>query len=309
LLMADCQEPNDSAKDGAALDPGTGRWRPIAAAPVPIPAFSPRAVVAGHLVVRVGSALLDYEISADRWLRLPRAESGWYDVIADGSRVVLVSGSDEDGVRADLAYDVASRRWSRLPDDPIGPAFDRAMVRTPQGLVLLAHELVANPGGGDRPTFLLAALLDRATGQWRRLPDADAIGGSSVSVVGNRVILPSLDATNGGGAGKGDYGRLVPYGGRLDLATKTWSPLPHAPEYLGGGWPVDAPGSPVLAADGWFYDDATETWTSVPRPAGAPDRPGPAVWAGDHLIVVTGTFPGNDYDRIRDMRVWSFPKD
>src|SRR6188508_1387283 len=23
--MADCQEPNDSAKDGAALDPGTGR--------------------------------------------------------------------------------------------------------------------------------------------------------------------------------------------------------------------------------------------------------------------------------------------
>ena len=35
-----------------------------------------------------------------------------------------------------------------------------------------------------------------------------------------------------------------------------------------GGWPGDAPGGAVVAAEGWLYDDTEEAWTRLPRPTG-----------------------------------------
>ena len=302
---ADCQQPNDSAAEGAALDPVTGRWSPIADAPLPIPASSPSAFVSGRLFVRVDATLLSYDVDADRWHRLPRRVSPWYDLVADDNRLILVSGSDEGSVRPDLAYDVAADAWARLPEDPIGAAFDRGMVATDRGLLLLAKELVANPGGGDRPSIVLAALLDPGSGTWERLPNSDQLGGGRWAVFGDRVVDASVGSTDGGGPEPGDYGREVPFGGVLDLATKTWSRLPDPPRERDRGWVVDAVGPGLVAAGGWFYDDGAATWTPVPRPPGGPERPGPAVWAGDRLVVVTGSRDGQDYDEIRDMRVWS----
>jgi len=120
------------------------------------------------------------------------------------------------------------------------------------------------------------------------------------------VIDAGVGSSDGGGPEPGDYGRDIPFGGVLDLATRKWSHLSDTPAEGDTGWPVDAAGDRLIAAAGWFYDDEAATWTRVPRPPGAPDLPGPAVWAGDRFVVVTGTNRDGDYDRIRDMRVWSW---
>jgi len=285
---ADCRAV-DAAKDGAILDPATGRWTPIAPAPQTIGAFHRGAVVAGHVFIRVDRDLLDYDLDADRW-QILRQVSPWYDLEADGSRLVLVSGSDEAGVRPDLVYDVPSGRWSALPPDPIGKAFDRGITATTAGLVLTAHALVASPGAGDRPTYLLAARFDRASGRWTRLPDAtDMLGGGRWSWTGRHLVAVALDSTDGGGDPPGDYGRMIPFGGRLDPTAGTWSRLPKPPKYLTGGWGVDAVGGPLVAAEGWVYDDEAESWRKVPRPDGAAPRPGPATWIGSTVFVVGGS--------------------
>jgi hypothetical protein len=303
---ADCAKPNDSAKDGAALDPATGRWRPIAEAPLPVPAYTRGVMVAGRLFVLAGPTLIAYDVATDSWERVRDNLDPWTDLAADGDRLVLVSGSDEQTVKPDLVYHAGTGAWSRLPEDPIGPAFDRGMVATRQGLVLLAHELVDNPGGGDQPSLVLAALLDRDTNTWTRLPDSDQLGSGHWAVVGDRLVDAGLGSVDGGGPEPGDYGREVPFGGILDLASRSWSPLPDPPAEDDRGWPVDAAGPRTVAASGFLYEDATGTWTPVPRPPGGPDRPGPAVWAGDRLVVVTGSSGGDDWDRIRDLRVWAW---
>jgi hypothetical protein len=310
---ADCVAPNESAKDGAALDPETGHWRTVADAPLPIPAYTRGVVVAGRLFVLAESTLLAYDLAADSWQRVRGDLDSWTDLAADGERLVLVSGSDEQGEKPDLVYDVGADAWSRLPEDPIGPAFDRGMVATERGLVLLAKKLVDNPGGGDQPSFVLAALLDRATGTWERLPDSDQLGGGYWTVIGDRVIDAGVGSSDGGGPEPGDYGREVPIGGALDLATKTWSRLPDVPRERDRGWAVDAPGAPLTAAAGWIYDDARSTWTTIPRPSDGPFHPGPAVWAGDRLVVVTGERRldggrGDEWHQLRDLRVWSWTR-
>lgn len=303
---ADCARSNPMARDGAAFDPETGRWRPLADAPVGIPDHARSALVHQHLFVMVDRQLLDYDVLRDRWSTLPGSRSEWYDLIGDRDRLLLVSDSDELQNLPDLAYDVATKRWSRLPDDPIGPAFDRGITSSPSGLVLTAKKLVPNPGGGDQPAYLLAAFLDRSSGKWRRLPDGDILGGGHPAVVDGRLVLPSLDASNGGGDAPGDYGRTIPFGGRLDLETGQWSRLPHAPKYLTGGWTVDAVGTRLIAAEGWIYDDATGSWLEVPGPHGAASHPGPAVWAGDTLVVVGGTNDELTASKAYDMSVWSW---
>lgn len=303
---ADCVQTNPMARDGAALDPDTGHWRSLSSAPIGIEPYAPSALVGDHLFVKVREKVLDYDVRRDAWSTLPRTVSDWYDLVADGDRLVLVSGSDEQEVRADLTYDVAKKRWSELPEDPIGPAFDRGMVASPSGLVLTAKKLVPNPGAGDQPSFVLAAMLDPKSGQWRRLPDGDLLGGGRTAVVGDRLIMPSPDASNGGGDGAGDYGRLIPFGGVLDLEDDTWHRLPNAPRYLGGGWPVDASGSRLIAAEGYVYDDASGSWLEVPRPPGAAERPGPAVWVGDRLVVVGGTNDELTAEKAYDLSVRSW---
>ncbi|MFL6173363.1 MAG: hypothetical protein ACJ716_10795 [Marmoricola sp.] len=303
---ADCARV-EAARDGAILDPSTGRWRPIAPAPVDIAAYHHGVVAGGHLFALVDGALLDYDLAADRWHTL-RQVSPWYDLEADGRQLVLFSGSDEGGVRPDLIYDVPTGRWSSLPPDPIGRAFDRGITATPSGLVLTAHALVPSPGGGDSPTLTLAARYDRAARSWTRLPDAtDMLGARPWAWTDRRMVVVALDATDGGGDPPGDYGRRIPFGGTLDPTTGTWSRLPKPPRYLSGVWNVDAVGGPLVAAEGWIYDDETETWLKVPRPRGAPPRPGPATWVGSTVYVIGGLDDGaRQAEDAYDLRVWSW---
>jgi hypothetical protein len=290
---ADCKAPAHYARDGARLDLRARSWHPIAAAPIDVPAYSQGVVVAGTLYVLARDALLAYDVAHDSWSEVP-TPTGFADgqLVADSDRLVVASGSDEHGTVPDRAYDPATRRWSTLPDDPLGPAFDRVLTAIPTGLVLTAHELVDNPGA-DGPSLVLAARFDRTTGAWTRLPDSDQLGGWAWTWTGRRLVDPTLGGADGGKVG--NYGRTIPFGGILDPATGAWSALPHAPREGTGGWPVAALGGRYAATGGWTYDDETESWAEVPRPTGAPDEPGVAVWAGDRLVVVGGVRDDRGY--------------
>ena len=283
---ADCKAPQHYARDGARLDLGERTWHPISSAPVEIPAYSSSALVAGTLYVLAGDALLAYDVELDAWSNVPTpAALTDGQLVGSGTRLVVAQGSDEHGPTPDRVYDSGTGHWSTLPDDPIGPAFDKTFTAIPTGLVLTAHALVDSPGG-DGPSLVLAARWDDATEAWTRLPDSDQLGGRAWTWTGRRLIDPSLGGGDGGEVG--NYGRTIPYGGILDPVTGRWSRLRHAPSESGGGWPVAALGGRFAAIAGWTYDDETESWAEMPRPKGAPDEPGTAVWADDRLVVIGG---------------------
>lgn len=283
---ADCAEPPEYARDGAAYDPVKGTWRRLAPAPEGISATG-YGVVGDRLFVLNDETLLAYDVPGDSWSRVPTPPGfAGAQVVVDGSRLLFVSGSDETGEHPDRVYVPRTGRWSVLPEDPIGPAFDRVATVTPEGVVLTARELVPNPGGSDGPSLVLAARLERSTGTWTRLPDSDQLGGWRWAWTGRHLVDPTLGGADGGEVG--NYGRTIPYGGVLDPATGRWSRLPGAPAELSGGWTVEALGGSRLAAGGWIFDDADETWTRVPRPEGAPAHPGDAVWADGRLVVIGG---------------------
>lgn len=304
---ASCVKATEAATDGAALDPATRTWRHIADAPVQIPAYNRGVVVAGLLFIRVDESLLSYDVAADKWETLPRRLSGWYDLIADRDRLVLVSGSDEQGKRPDLVHEPGTGVWSQLPDDPLGPSFGRSMVSTPQGLLLGAQDLVRSPGGGDQPSYLEAALLDRRTGVWRVFGPSDRVGDFYPSTQGSVVVTPTVATSNGGGDWPGDYGREIPYGGRLNVNTGEWSALQDPPTDASGGWGVHAATGRLVTSGPYVYDDATGAWTRIPpQPEGASELPGPAVWAGEELIVITALAAQTWTKEARSNEAWSW---
>jgi hypothetical protein len=291
---ADCAYPRQAVeRDGAAYDPGAATWRQIADAPRRIPEGSPTAVIGDDLYVRADQALLVWHSVADRWeeVRTPRP-LGWSDLVADGTRLVVASGSDENGSRPDRVLETTTGGWSTLPEDPFKPAFDRTITSTPDGLVLTAAA-IGPDGSPVDPSLVQAAVLPVGERTWRALPTSDQLGGWRWSWTGHRLVEPTLGGADGGETN--NYGRVIPFGGRLDPATGTWSALPDAPDQGSGGWQVEAPGGPLMAAEGWVYDDTRGSWARLRRPPGAPDEPGSAVWADDVLLVQGGS-DWNDLD-------------
>lgn len=281
--------PEAVERDGAAYDPATGTWRRIANAPRPVPSMAPTAVVGDRLYLLAGESILVWDSSDDSWQEVTtQGDSGGY-LVADGTRLVLASGSDENGARPDHVFNTNSGGWSTLPPDPLKPSFDRVLTSTPDGLVLTSKPLQSD-GSPANPALVHAALLPPGADTWRTLPTTDQLGGWRWTWTGHRLVDPTVGGADGGQVN--NYGRVIPYGGRLDPATGDWSPLPNAPEEGTGGWPAEALDGPLIAAGGWLYEDSTGSWTPLPRPEGAPATPGPSVWADDELIV----YGGADWD-------------
>jgi hypothetical protein len=299
---ADCAAPPDYAEDGAAYDPETTNWRRLSDAPTGVASYAPSAYVDGVAYVLTDERLLAYDVAADSWSIVePPGDVSWSGLVAHRDKLVLPWGSDEETVRPDHVYDPSTQEWSTLPEDPIGPAFSRTVASTPHGLVLTGHELVDNPGS-EEPSVVLAALLDD-DGRWRRLPDSDQLGGGFLAWSGTRLVDPSLGGADGGEVN--GWGRTVPYGGILELPSGTWSHLPDPPRELSGGWPAYAHNGPFFANAGYVYDDRAESWTYLPRPAGAPEQIGPAVWMGDRLLVVGGE-EWRDGEGFRSRDAWVY---
>lgn len=286
----DCEVP-PGLRDGAAFDPVAGTWRTTAEAPVPVTGYLPSAVSGDTVYVLEARRLLSYDASDDAWTVHPALdgapEYGRLAVVDD--RVVVVADERRAGEPSGHVFDPQAGTWSSLPEDPLGPAFDRVPTATPAGLVLTGHDLVPNPGA-EEPSLVRAALLDPRSSRWTELELGEQLGGWQWAWTGRRMVDPTLGSANGGE--ENNWGRDVPMGGVLDPATGTWGPLPNAPELADNhGWGVEALGGPLSAVHGWVYDDRAESWTLLPPPPGAPPEPGSAVWADERLIVLGGVDP------------------
>jgi heat shock protein HslJ len=297
----DCELP-PGATDGAAFDPVAGTWRKTADAPSPIQGYQPGAVSGDTVYLATAEQLLAYDASDDAWTTHPlppdAPEYGRLAVVAD--TVVLIASERREGEPSGHAYDPAAGVWSSLPDDPLGPTFDRVPTATPAGLVLTAHTLVPNPGA-EEPSLVRAAVLEPASGRWTLLEDSQQLGGWHWAWTGRRMVDPSLGSADGGE--ENNWGREFPIGGVLDPATGTWGPLPNTPVLADNdGWGVEALGGPLSAVHGWVYDDRAESWALLPPPPGAPPTPGSPVWAGDRLLVLGGVDParGSTVDALSE---------
>jgi hypothetical protein len=295
------------ARDGAAFDPLRGTWRLIPDAPVDVPPSS-AAFAGGQLFISVTEAtgesvLISYDVESDGWRTWDMPDAVPRTLVADGARLLLVSGTDEQDDFADLALDVASGQWSELPSDPLGPAFDRVFTATPAGPILTAKELVASPGS-EGPALVVAALYDGASRTWTRLPDTGQIGGWRWMLAGDRLVDPQLGGADGGEVG--NWGRTYPFGGTLTLPDGAWSPLPDPPEPLPNAWIHDAVGQgPFAVSGGYLYDGSRESWTILGEPQGAPHQPGPAIWADDVLLVIGGV-DWTDPAGVVSTKTWTY---
>jgi len=298
-----CVAPDEPPfADGAAFDPGTRSWRPIAPSPVAFSDASTAVVGDDVYFLAMGvpgvpgntPAFLRYAVGDDAWheLPFPGDDPGWYHLVGAGEVLVAHTGTDEQGERPDLVFDPrGDEGWTELPADPLSPAFDRRMVWSGEHLHLFDHALVANPGS-ERPSLTRAARLDLVTGAWERLPDSAMLGTSPWFVEDGVLVNPDLGSADGGEVN--GWGRSHPYGGSFDTGSASWSPLPAAPDTPEG---VDAHSAGVigstggLAVDthGWLLDLRTDTWIELPE---VPDPPEHTrrnvVAAGTDLVAFGG---------------------
>jgi hypothetical protein len=106
---ADCVTPSEPPlRDGAALDPATQTWRPIAPAPVPL-GWASGAVLDDTLYLWVPAlegipgtreAFLAYDVGSDQWEELPlppTRDDRSYVIAPAGDRVVAYQSSQEWG--------------------------------------------------------------------------------------------------------------------------------------------------------------------------------------------------------------------
>lgn len=304
---ARCIAPERPAlTDAAAYDVRKRLWRDLAPLPVAASSYEAQAVVLGdsvHLLVSHGAdagAHLRYDVGADTWERLPAPADSEVQLVAAGDVLVAYKGSQEGGrVLPDLLYNPTSRAWMPLPRDPLAPSYDRAMTWTGDRLVLTGAAVTASPGGASGPSYVRSAVLDLASDVWTRLSyQSEMISyGTDRWWDGEQVVSPYVQSFNGGQTN--GYGRALPTGGRLDLDSGQWAPLPETPT-PGQGRYRAASRRWITAAEGLVLDTERDQWLSLPDHDAAVDQAEAAVWAADRLVVW-----GGGSARIADHRTGS----
>jgi hypothetical protein len=307
---ADCA-PDPSTQtfvDGAAYDPASDAWRPIAAAPAPI--TNAGAVSVGGDVYAVAPCgpgmncvtdplLLRYRPEVDQWdtYQGPPGEGTGFSLVAAGERLLAVNGSDEsfDLARPDAAFDPATEAWTELPDDPLPQLYDRQLVSIGDDLLLFGKQL----GTAQSPGPLLGARLDGATGTWQELPPAPGSGYQAWAIDGRVLLNPHFGAAM--------------LGGVFDPASATWSALPAFPS--AESWRGDMAGA--LGTDsavfeyssGWVLDVPSGRWIEIPAVDGRSTFPDTSVVAvGRRLFLFGGeVWSGSDGRLLGDAWLWSPP--
>ena len=306
---ADCEVGDSVAfADGAAFDRSTKEWRPIA--DLPVPTIRADTAVLGDQVFAltrglgpVNRELIVYDVSDDAWLQIDppyqTAPFGSSSIVATDDGIVLYRRTDENGTAPDWLLDPTDQSWSELPDDPLGPAFNRSMVWNGEALFLFDKALVESPGGADGPSYTRAARYE--DGAWTALPAADTIGPGPALVDRHRLIAPVLGCADGGEVN--GYGRCIPFGAVFDTTANEWGELPNAPGK--GRKDISAyggvSGTDLVAGStrGQFFDATTDEWFDLP-PLDSETDPGSsdmenqtfvtrrAASVGDAIVVVGG---------------------
>lgn len=291
---AECAPPTKPPlRDGAAFDPTTRTWHPIADARLPLVGAAPTVVgpTVYFLTPSPGAAasrlvLLAYDTLTDRWRTERWPHRPGYLLVAAGGTLVAYRRNDTRAL-PDLIRDPSTSTWAKLPDDPLSPSGERSMVWAGDQLVLLDHELDPTPGA-DRPWITRAATFDLTTRRWTRLPDSNILSLPWAAAPGlvARPDFGGVDATE-----RNRWDRSHPFGGILDLERHRWRPLPGAPargglvEGAGVIWPTGA----TYASDhGPLLDLATNTWLQVPERESGYLTDQTVVAAGRDLLVFGG---------------------
>ena len=271
---ADCSIGESVAfADGAAFDRSLNEWRPIADLPVATD-LADTAVVGDQVFAltrglgAVTRELVAYDMVDDAWnkigLPFEAFPHGSWSLAAVGGAIVLYATTDERGMAPDWVFDPALESWRELPDDPLGPGFNRSMVWNGEALFLFDKALVDSPGGADGPSYTRAARYQN--GVWTALPTADTIGPGPELVDRHRLIAPVLGCADGGT--NNNYGRCIPYGAVFDTTANEWSELPNAPgRGRKGAWVYGGfSGTDLVvgSTSGPFFDAAADEWFDLP---------------------------------------------
>ncbi len=259
---ADCAAPDGYRRDGAAYDPQTETWTPVADAPFDVAPYLPRVVVGGQVVMADEAGWYSYDVEADSWGRLPApptsVELNSASLSANGGDVYVL------GERGDVyVLDMTEETWSTLPPSPHLPELEQtSLTATPEGVALIGVDATQR-NDGTEPSYLIADVY--RDGAWHRSERSDMTGGYGWHWTGERLVSPTPTCVDGGEVNP--FPRCIPEGGTFDPETGTWDDLPAAPSDPSHGWSLVAEGGPWMLSYGLLYDDATRSWTNV----GAPD--------------------------------------
>lgn len=296
---ADCVAPDDPPLiDGAAYDPSSRTWRPIADTPEPVLSAS-GAVLGNRLYLwatipcpanadctqATFETILMYDLREDTWSRLvyPDQPVAGLRLAADGDRIIAYHSEAGGGV-VELAYDPVTDNWSELPVDPLQPGFDRVVVPYDGDLYLFSVPTPARRPNTDDPGNYQAAVLDADADSWRILPESTLPGFAATwASFGDLVVNPLPPAPPGSG-------RTFPSGEAFDTVTEQWSVLPEAPAATGPYYELGIVlGTRYVASYGFVLDPLAGTWSDLPVPPDAADQAAASAWVGDTLVVWGGT--------------------
>jgi hypothetical protein len=276
----------DYVRDGAAYDPATGAWRPIAAAPVGVGDRFAHVMAGDRMVLlRDTGAWLMYDSGSDTWSGLPSPARPVHQpsLAVDGHLLYAVTSNGPPGPVAVL--DLDTETWSTLPVSPHEPRLvQRTLLSTPQGLALFGIDR-SRQDYRPTPPLTLAEVWDGQ--RWRRLPAGHVdeafegwhwTGTHAVALVSHAV--PGV---------RGDLGVAA-----LDVSTGRWRA--PCPEVLGSR--ADLLGlrggaGPLVATGGYLYDDSTGAWVLVPRPPYDEAAASSTVFAGGRVLAFGGEVQGS----------------
>lgn len=274
---ASCVGPTKAPfTDGAAFDPSTQTWRPVADAPAAFQGERP-AVFDGSVFFLVecdvsfigteeepaddrcpstqeASVFLRYDPEPDMWTQLPGPPGGYpYAIESVGNAIIAFAGTEEQGAQQAWRFDVESNLWTEIPDDPMPRMYDRSVVAVDEGrsALLFGADAESGPTSDPGQEVNLAAKLDLATMTWTQLPSSPSRGYRAWGVDDAVFLEPHF-----GG-----------HGGLFDPASDTWSPLTttaagsfDANQVAGTLGQDDAV---YVDASGWVFDLPRSEWLMI----------------------------------------------
>lgn len=239
---------------GAAYDPASNRWRPIADPPELLDCLSLSVVSSDSSVIAWGGVDhggaeasprgAAYDAELDRWDALPPsplANRQWHSAVWTGTEMVVWGGTDLVGLsgvdeeREGAAYDPASRSWRRLAVPPIAGRYRHLAVWTGREMIVW----------GGTPGRVDGAAYDPATDTWRFIASS-------------------------------------PVAGR-HWATALWT---GDRMFIWGGY--DYAAGEANFGDGATYDPETDSWQVLARSVLAPRCSQAAVWTGNEVLLWGG---------------------
>jgi len=302
---ADCggPGPDQLLADGAAYDPRTDTWRPIEDAPVPL--TNARAAWTGQEMVVLDTQAMPYGEPGHTFAYDPDADA-WRE-LEPPPNVFLIGGvwngqelfywqSEERAGSADWSLDPSTGRWTRLPDDPFDPTFDRAYVWIGDRFVFLGLE----KRGGDDKAFQVAE-YDPESRTWTRRPESPVgFGGVDWFFHQGYVVNPYEDPR---------FDSERPRGGAYDPATGMWLATPKSGHYVYDSCqlgPLGSAGDWVAPAGGVLYSLEPADTVVAPECPQLPE-PAAAAWTGEQVVIWGG--PNRAYKANTDLGLsWTPPR-